>query len=250
MTYDLPILVLSGESEVFAGESSERIQAIEPFRLPHSRDAGSIEKVESYAEVDHVFRHRTVTQDHQGLIPYTTTTVWRKLPLAIRINDKLVLRYKAPTVTEYIDQSTGEIIQASDLKSDPRISPHIHFGEIILLRQALINSLRREVREFALFVLRFRNNRRGITPEISTLVEWYARLHNKKPSNVRRYVAVLEKAGFLAGSSLLSRLFQRTGKRTVARDHLGEEAEARRIYFALRFQASLAVNCSSVLDRK
>lgn len=224
MTYDVPLLVINAETEVSEGTQKKNLQKVDFVQSPCSKDTGS------YVIKD------PITEEQQ-LLPYTIVMEWRRLPKAIRLNNKLVLRYKAPCITEYLDVETGEIIHASILRNDPRVPSQIHLGEILLLRQALLDSLRREVRQFALFVLCFRNNRRGITPGIETLVEWYARLHGKRPSNVRRYVAVLEDKGLLAGSSLLSRLFQRTGNRALANEHLGEDVEARRKYFALRFRA-------------
>jgi hypothetical protein len=168
------------------------------------------------------------------LLPYTTSLKWRRLPTAITIHGSQVTRYQAPYVTEYIDLSTGEIMQAADLRNDPRVPPQIHLGEIMLQRQALMNSFRNEVREFAYFVLQFRNNRRGITPTVDTLSKWYAWIHEKRVSNVRRYVNTLEKAGLLAGSSLLSPLFQRTGKNKTTRDHLGEDFAASAKFMMLR----------------
>lgn len=221
ITYEAPLLVITAETEVPQAAPQKCLQAEDTIKLSCSANTESN------------------TKQDESLQPYTMVMAWRKLSTAIRIKNKLVSRYLAPSITEYLDLSTGEIIQASDLRNDPRLPPQIYVGEIILLRQALLDSLRKEVKEFALFVLHFRNNRRGITPEIETLVEWYARLHGKRPSNVRRYVAVLEKAGFLAGSSLLSRLFQNTGKRALARDHLGEDVVARRIYFSLCLKAGL-----------
>ena len=160
------------------------------------------------------------------LHPYTSAMKWRKLSTAIKINGNEVTRYKAPFVTEYIDLSTGEIIKATDLRNDPRVPPQIYVGEIMLQRQVLMASLRKEVREFAFFTLQFRNNRRGITPGIDRIVEWYAHTHKKKASNVRRYVKALEEKGFLAGASLLHPLFQRTGKTVKVKDDLGEDIAA------------------------
>lgn len=172
------------------------------------------------------------------LLPYTTETRWRKLPVPITLHGSKVIRYRAPFVTEYIDLGTGEIIRATDLRNDPRVPCQIYVGEIMLQRQALMNSLRKEVRTFAYFVLQFRNIRRGITPGIDTLVDWYARMHQKRPSNVRRYVTVLEEAGFLAGESLLSPLFQRTGKSKKAKDHLGEDFSARATYLLMLMKSN------------
>lgn len=236
IAYDVPLLVITAVTEVPHSVPEAHFQAADQDEPPCNAgsDLNTVFRPGSLYSVD---AQRSLYGSQ--LLPYTTVMVWRKLPKPTRIKDMLVSRYKAPSITEYLDLSTGEIIPASRLKNDPRVPPQMYFGEIQLLRQSLMNSLRPEVREFALFVLRFRNNRRGITPEIGTLVEWYARLHNKRPSNVRRYVDVLEKAGFLAGSSLLSRLFQHTGKHAVASDYLGEDVVARRIYFSLLFRAGL-----------
>lgn len=229
MTYEVPLLVITAEADVPQVAPQEHLQAEDTVKLPCSADTES-----------------SIKRD-DSLQPYTLVMVWRRPPTAIRVDNKIVSRYLAPSITEYLDRSTGEIIQASELRNDARVPDQIHVGEIILLRQALLDSLRKEVKEFALFVLHFRNNRRGITPEIETLIEWYARLHGKRPSNVRRYVAVLEKAGFLAGCSLLSRLFQLTGKRATTWDHLGEDVIARQIYFSLCFKArqGAAFDCQS-----
>jgi hypothetical protein len=189
-----------------------------------------------------------ITSDNKDpqLLPYTTEFKWRKLATAtaIPINGRVVSRYQAPNVTEYIDVSTGEIIKASALRHDPRVPPQIHVGEIMLLRQDLMHSLRKEVRAFAFFVLQFRNNRRGVTPEVDTLVEWYADMHRKRASNVRRYVTVLQEAGFLAGESLLSPLFQRTGKTVTSKDHLGEDVVARARLLTMRVKATSAQTSS------
>ncbi len=239
MTYDVPLLVITDVTESPLVLLKDDLQALDQVSFFCSADTVSNTKEDQFNDIQYSISCSVVPGTEPYLLPYTTVMVWRKLSTAICINNILVTRYQAPKVTEYLDQSTGEIIQASDLRDDPRVPLQIHFGEIQLLRQALIASLRREVRAFALFVLLFRNNRRGLTPEIDTLVEWYANLHGKRPSNVRRYVVALEKVGFLAGSSLLSRLFQRTGRQATARDHLGEDAAASRIYFAQRFNAGL-----------
>jgi hypothetical protein len=175
------------------------------------------------------------SKDHQ-LVPYTFSYYWRRFPAPIKINKVEVSRYQALSVAEYIDMTTGEIIQAAALRNDPCVPPQLHVGEIVCLRQAIMNSLRKEVRDFAYFVLQFRNSRRGITPTIDTLVEWYAQLYTKRVSNVRRYIKALEKAGLLAGSSLLSPLFQQAGKNKTAKDHLGEDFSAVARFMVMRLK--------------
>lgn len=95
-------------------------------------------------------------------------------------------------VTEYLDTSTGEILTATEvckfgvreIRSDARVR-----------REAVLASLRKEVREFADFVLRFRNGRCSFSPGMDQLVLWYAYLHDKRPDNVRRIVKGLIKGG-------------------------------------------------------
>lgn len=185
--------------------------------------------------------------DENLLHPYTSVMVWRKLPKATYIGGRLVTRYKARQVTEYLDLRTGEIIQAANLQNDRRVPQEIHVGEIQMLRKCLMDSLRKEVREFAMFVVQFRNSRRGITPDIGILVNWYSRIHQKRHSNVKRYVKTLREKSFFAGESLLSPLFQRTGKKLTSRDHLGEDAAARSILLKIRLKARSRLNLDVLL---
>lgn len=119
----------------------------------------------------------------------------------------------------YIDLSTGELIEAKDLSIGV-----VDLRQKIPARANALNSLRPEVRTFALFVLRFANKRRGITPGIDMLCQWFAELNDKQSGHVRRYIPALMKAGILAGDALLGPLFQRTGGE--ARSHLGEDFRA------------------------
>ncbi|RQO35869.1 hypothetical protein DBR37_05785 [Herminiimonas sp. KBW02] len=148
---------------------------------------------------------------------------WRDVRLPITIDSRKVIRYRAPKVYEYVDMTTGEIISASQLRNDHEVWAPIHFSERALLRSALMNVLRKEVRAFAYFVLDFRNNRRGISPSIHALANWYARLHDKQSQHVRRYIQPMVEAGILAGESVLAPLFQISGKHTSAKDHTAED---------------------------
>lgn len=131
-----------------------------------------------------------------------------------------ITRYKAPRIAEYVDMESGEIIAADALKDHPEFTgnlelpPEFHFSEAVLQRAFILDSLRKEVRGFASFVLAFRNQRRGVTPGVDTLVRWYAQIAGKQASHVQRYVKRLEVAGILAGSSLLAPLFQVAGMST------------------------------------
>lgn len=154
------------------------------------------------------------------------TYVWREVDLPIPIDGRKVTRYRAPKVHEYVDMTTGEIIPASQLRNDHEVWPSLHFSERALLRSAVMSALRKEVRPFVYFVLEFRNNRRGITPSSYELANWYARLHDKQPQHVRRYIQPMVEAGILAGESILAPLFQISGRHTSARDHVSEDCVA------------------------
>lgn len=139
---------------------------------------------------------------------------------------------KVRSVSAYIDQSTGEIIPAEQLSV-----PILDLREKLPARAKALDSLRPEVRKFALFVLRFANKRRGITPGIDTLCRLYADLHGRRSQDMRRHIPRLMQAGVLAGENLLGPLFQRTRGRT--RDHLGEEYRAWCVYTRMRMQTRL-----------
>ena len=250
MTYEVPLLVIKDDSEI-CSEMPKR-----NFDGPSTVDIGLVDKIDETVKANSGTKRQFIFPDRSSLglgenekllRPYTVALGWRKLPKAIVIDNELVSRYKALKVVEYLDQTTGEIIQASDARNDPRLPQQIYVGEIQLLRESLMASLRKEVREFALFILRFRNSRRGISPEINTIVDWYAMIHGKRPSNVRRYVKALHEASFLAGESLLSPLFQRTGKTTISKDHLGEDSAARSTLMKIRMKSKIGRDSSPIL---
>jgi hypothetical protein len=166
------------------------------------------------------------TEHDDTIRPYAIKTTARRLKNPIRFGGGLVTLYRAPEVTEYIDITTGELIPASTLHASRFFPRPIHFGELVLQREAVLKGLREEVRRFAVFVLRFRDQRRGITPGIDQLVNWYAELHGKQTGHVRRYVPQITRAGILAGESLVGPLWQMAGKRTTAKDHVSAPAVA------------------------
>lgn len=130
-------------------------------------------------------------------------------------------------VIAYINMKTGELIPAEQLNI-----PCLDLRAKLPAKARVLEALRPEVREFAHFVLRFANHRRGITPSIGTLCHWYAEMHSRRSQDIRRYISVLTKSGVLAGETLLAPLFQRTGG--TRKDHLGEEFRAECIFDRLR----------------
>lgn len=158
------------------------------------------------------------------LTPWRWKYQHRDLPEPIIYGGKCIDSYLALKVTEYVDTETGEIFPAKDLLKSKRIR-EIHAGEFSLMRSTLLAALRPEVRPFAEYVLKFRNARCGITPGINTLATWYAELHGKRASNVRRLIPALYKGGILAGESLASPLFQ-YGRGTRGSRLVPEDARA------------------------
>jgi hypothetical protein len=165
-------------------------------------------------------------------VPWRCETVWRTVDPPILYQGKPIRRHRVPVVIEYLDPETGEIIPTGAARKRPGFCPEIYFSERMLQRQTVLDGLRKEVRHFALFVLKFRNYRRGITPGIETLVQWYSQLHQREPHHVRRHIGKLFEAGILGGENLVGSLFQRPGKQMPAKAHLQEDAKAR-----LRFMA-------------
>lgn len=159
-------------------------------------------------------------------IPWTVVMKFREIETPIMLHSKRVTSYRAPVITEYVDTLTGEILQATELRNDKELWQVMYASERCMQREFILSSLRPEVREFALFVLRFRNQRRGVTPSFEGLVKWYAELSGKRPDNVRRYIPVLTDAGIIAGESLLGPLFQIAGKSVAAGEHLCEDSNA------------------------
>lgn len=159
-------------------------------------------------------------------IPCTVVKKKRKINPPIKLNGKEVTCYQAPVITEYVDTHTGEILEAKGLRNGKELYLELHFSERCLQREFILNSLRPEAREFALFVLAFRNKRRGVTPGFEQLVKWYAELNGKRADNVRRLIKPLEKAEIIAGDSLLGPLFQIAGKSVTAWEHLCEDSNS------------------------
>ena len=158
-----------------------------------------------------------------------TRTVWRRLAQPTKINGRVRSRYQCVEVTSYVNLRTGEVIPATDGEAHGLIVVGA-VGRKAIAREQAVRSLRPEVRDFARFCLAFRNKRRGVTPGFDKLAVWYAALHGKRPDNVRRYFAPLEKAGIKAGESVLGVDWQISGIRAGAHAHLKEDQQAEATY--------------------
>ena len=160
-----------------------------------------------------------------GIYPFKLTPIRRELDDPILVKGKLVAAYDALEIAEYVDTATGEIISSVEAKRRPDFKPTIRTSELTLQKEAALSRLRPEVREFAYFVLAFRNQRRGMTPPMDGLVKWYALMTQKRPSDVRRYIPRLEEARICHGDVMYP-IFQFSGAKVRRIIHLAEMINA------------------------
>ena len=139
----------------------------------------------------------------------------RKLSTPIIVDGRIVTRLPQYEVIEYVNVFTGEIVSAEQAK-ELGIKPGIDVSILAMQREYVLNLLRQEVREFALFLLKFRNNRRGITPDANEICKMYAEIHGLRASHVRRNIPKLKAAGILESIYMLTPLFQKAGKSMTA----------------------------------
>lgn len=124
-------------------------------------------------------------------------------------------------VTEYVDMSTGEILTPAQVKRLGIVE--FDYKMTKLKQEAVLDKLRQEVKDFAVFLLKFRNKRRGISPSLEKVCEWYAEYTGKLVKNVNRYIEPLKQQGVLASDVLLMPVFQIPGRSTKASEHLQED---------------------------
>lgn len=141
-------------------------------------------------------------------------------------------------VSEYLDMVTGEIITAEVAK---------HHGmkaarpDAMLRREQKLNGLRKEVRQFADFLLKFRSQLGGFLVELDQLVKWFGEYEGKEAKHVRRYLPRLVDGEILDFDHRLNRDFMwfdpEAGKSGVR----GEAFTAYRIFSVLQLKKQLAL---------
>ncbi|AWI80604.1 hypothetical protein CEW87_15265 [Parazoarcus communis] len=97
-------------------------------------------------------------------------------------------------VTEYVDTSTGEILTAEEVR---KLGVKEIRADARMRRERALAALRDEVRQFAEFVLSFRNGRGAFTPGMDQLCKWYAFMLDRRPDNVRRLIPKLAEGGIV-----------------------------------------------------
>lgn len=146
----------------------------------------------------------------------------------LKSGKEVTRKFNSIVAKEYVDFSTGEIISAISARKLGISELNARF--IKLQQELVLNNLNKPLREFAKFVLLFRNLRRGITPDIETLCKWYAEYKGLNPKNTKHYIEDIKNSGILASDTLLMPLFQLAGKHTKGSDHLSEDFNAAEVF--------------------
>jgi hypothetical protein len=173
--------------------------------------------------------------DRSTFVPFTWNLKTKKLIKPMKINgvtQRFLLYY---SVHELVDTETGEIFLASDVNRK-----YVEYHYLLLQRQAILESLRPEIKDLALFVLKFRDRRRGITPNVNKILRWYSEIHQKHYSNVLRHKKklvgkILERSD----DTLLTAYFQNPGRNTSAKDHKQVYLKSEIIYEREKTKAKL-----------
>jgi len=134
-------------------------------------------------------------------------------------------------VVEYVDYRTGEIVSAEQAK-------HLgvteyNYEPMTLERTTILDSFRKEVKEFALFVLIFRNKRRGVSPNIHQVVDYYSRYTGKRLNNIKSRLLPELYGRIISSDTLMMPPFQINDKRATAAEHLQEDFIAENKFFTL-----------------
>lgn len=159
--------------------------------------------------------------NQKNLTVYQVTKKKVKLETPVLLDGKVVYRVDKLTAT-FVDQETGELLTEKEARALGY--PAFDYGIMILQKEYILGTLRKEVRGFANFILQFRNKRRSLTPGINELCEWYAIYTGKRSDHVRRYIPVLVEVGILVKDNpdTLMPLFQYNDKSAKSVDVVSE----------------------------
>ena len=89
-------------------------------------------------------------------------------------------------------------------------------------RQRRLDSLREEVRAFAVFVLHFRNEACGFLVPMDTIKSWYSKYSGKRSDNINRYIQKLIDGGILENEIQLTKVFMLNNPNRSKKDALGD----------------------------
>lgn len=134
-------------------------------------------------------------------------------------------------VVEYVDVTTGEILPAEVVQ---KMGVRSIRPDASHRRLKKLDALRKEPREFADFLLQFRNQRCGFLLPLEGIVDWYATMTRKQPNHVRRYFVPLAQAGILDTDQMLHKDFMIHNPRAGKEQAQGERLRAYNILDSIR----------------
>jgi len=144
---------------------------------------------------------------------------------------KKSFRFVRHKVIEYVNLKTGEIIPFSFAKQ-MGVS-EFDYEPLTQERNEILDSLRKEVKEFAMFVLMFRNKRRGLSPNIEQVMDYYSKFSGMRKNNIKSRLLPAIMNTVLFSSTLMMPPFQINDKKSTAREHLQEDFIAEHRFFEL-----------------
>lgn len=101
-------------------------------------------------------------------------------------------------VVEYVDMETGEIVSSKDAHTKYGVT-EIRSG-LRKVREKKMLSLTKSQRDFANFILKFRNKSCGFLVPFDKICKWYSIYSNTRLDSVKRQVKSLIDAGILEDS--------------------------------------------------
>lgn len=135
-------------------------------------------------------------------------------------------------VLDYFDSSTGEIIPKDKAKVKTIRSNNM------LERFARLDSLKEEVRKFAIFLLRFRNQACGFLVPVEKIIEYYSIYTKKDKKNIRRYLPILINNNILQDEFTLEKIFMVNNPERTSSDAKGDMQRAGIIFDTLFIRSS------------
>lgn len=155
-------------------------------------------------------------------------TVYEKKKYKSKILNK-TFNFGRWKVLEYVDYKSGEIISAQTAKYLG--VKEYNYEPLSSERIEILDSFRKEVKDFARFVLHFRNQRGGVSPSVQHVVEYYSKYTDKRKDNIERRLLPKLKNMVIASNTLLMPPFQIHGGTRA--DHLMEDTEAENTFLTL-----------------
>ena len=164
----------------------------------------------------------------ENLVCYTTQ-VEHKIYTSKILGKKF--RFTRHKVTEFLDLTTGEII--SSQKAKKLGVTEYDYEPLTWERNTILGEFRKEVLDFARFVLKFRNKRRGVSPNVQGVAVYYSKYTGKRADDIQRRIVPKLYGTLLANDTLLMPPFQRNDRSATAAEHIAENTIAEFTFFQL-----------------